>query len=280
MAIILNGLVLIGGRSRRMGTDKAFLDYHGQSQLEIGVNLLGDFCADTFISKRADQKVPKRFVSAVINDEVEGGGPLAGILSAFRTRKDCAWLVIACDLPYLNKEAVRYLIERRRSEHLATAYRSVYTGDPEPLCAVYEPEIFGILETAFAQGEKCPRRILARQDVFLIDPPDRQWLENINTPQERDKAVKGNLSGGRNMSGKTVHIRYYAAMREERGQSGETLPTDAPTAARLYEDLQKKFNFNLNKDVLRVAINQEYVPWETPLHDQDEVVFIPPVNGG
>jgi molybdopterin-guanine dinucleotide biosynthesis protein A len=263
-----------------MGRDKAFLDYHGQPQVEIVFNLLGDFCENIFISKRSDQKVPDKFLSSVINDEVEGGGPLAGIISAFRARGDCAWLVMACDLPYLNKAAIRYLVERRSGEHLATAYRSAHTGDPEPLCAVYESGISGILEAAFAQGEKCPRRILVRQDVFLIDLPDRRWLDNINTPQERNKVTKSDLSGGESGVDKTVHIRYYAALREARGQSGETLPTGAPTAARLYEDLQKKFNFNLNKDMLRVAINQEYVSWETPLNDQDEVVFVPPVNGG
>jgi len=82
------------------------------------------------------------------------------------------------------------------------------------------------------------------------------------------------------MPDKNIHIKYYALMREERGQSDETVLTKAETAAELYEQLRQKHPFSLKKEMLRAAVNQEYVAWDAPLHDQDEVVFIPPVNGG
>ncbi len=79
---------------------------------------------------------------------------------------------------------------------------------------------------------------------------------------------------------KNIHIQYFAVLREERGVSAEEVSTEAATTAELYRELQEKFKFRLNTDLLRVAVNDEFQPWNTPLKDQDRVVFIPPVAGG
>lgn len=79
---------------------------------------------------------------------------------------------------------------------------------------------------------------------------------------------------------KTVHIQYYAVLREQRGASAETLSTSATTALELYRELQSRHNFHLTPEYLRVVINTEFRDWETPIQDEDTVVFIPPVAGG
>ncbi len=79
---------------------------------------------------------------------------------------------------------------------------------------------------------------------------------------------------------KTLHIQYFAILREQRGESNETLSTESNDAAALYEDLQKTHGFTLPVDRLRVAINGEFQPWPAPVEDGDELVFIPPVAGG
>lgn len=79
---------------------------------------------------------------------------------------------------------------------------------------------------------------------------------------------------------KTIEIRYFAILREQRGQATETLETDAPDAAALYSRLRAEYGFTLPADRLRAAINGEFVPWTAPLANGDEVVFIPPVAGG
>jgi molybdopterin synthase sulfur carrier subunit len=79
---------------------------------------------------------------------------------------------------------------------------------------------------------------------------------------------------------KTITVKYFAILREQRGLSEESLSTDAPDAKTLYEDLQAKHNFTLPVDRLRAAIKGEFKPWPAPLADGDEVVFIPPVAGG
>lgn len=78
----------------------------------------------------------------------------------------------------------------------------------------------------------------------------------------------------------TVHIQYFAILREQRGLARESLATTATTAAALYEELRARHGFSLPVDRVRAAINEEFVAWETPLRDGQIVVFIPPVAGG
>ena len=79
---------------------------------------------------------------------------------------------------------------------------------------------------------------------------------------------------------KIIHVHYFALLREERGLSQETITTTAHNVQELYLELKQKFGFRLNVDILRVAVNNEFKFWETPLHNNDHVVFIPPVAGG
>jgi len=79
---------------------------------------------------------------------------------------------------------------------------------------------------------------------------------------------------------KTVHVQYFALLREQRGLSRETLATSAPDAAALYAELSARHGFTLPVTRLRAALNGEFSPWPAPLKDGDEVVFIPPVAGG
>ena len=81
-------------------------------------------------------------------------------------------------------------------------------------------------------------------------------------------------------AGVTVSIRYFAILREERGQEEESVRTAAATVAELYDHLRVHFSFSLPADRLRVACNGDFVSWSHPLHDDDLVVFIPPVAGG
>ncbi len=78
----------------------------------------------------------------------------------------------------------------------------------------------------------------------------------------------------------TLRIHYFALLREQRGLSEETLTTSAPTAAALYDELRARHAFTLPADRLRVAINNDFAPWNTPLADQQILAFIPPVAGG
>ncbi len=77
-----------------------------------------------------------------------------------------------------------------------------------------------------------------------------------------------------------IKIRYFAALREQTGKSGEELETSAKTAADLYVELCRRYEITLAAHNVKVAINEEYQPMDSALNSGDEIVFIPPVSGG
>ena len=79
---------------------------------------------------------------------------------------------------------------------------------------------------------------------------------------------------------KSIHIEYYAVLREERGMGAETVQTAAETPGALYQELADKHGFTLRADQLKVAVNTEIRDWESPVSDGDTVIFLPPVSGG
>jgi molybdopterin converting factor subunit 1 len=77
-----------------------------------------------------------------------------------------------------------------------------------------------------------------------------------------------------------IEVCYFSILREEANRDKESLETSDATPEALYERLAKTYQFSLPLNSLRVAINNEFMPWSTPLKDKDVVVFIPPVSGG
>src|SRR4029077_759704 len=110
----LYGLVLAGGRRKRMGRDKAALAYRGCTQLEWDMALLSAHVARAFVSLRADQRSdPVRARFAHITDAHENLGPIAGLLAAQAQYPEAAWLVLACDLPLLDEATLARLLHAR-----------------------------------------------------------------------------------------------------------------------------------------------------------------------
>ena len=269
-------LVLAGGRSTRMQRDKAALTYHGRTQLEWAVSLLQQHAQRVFISVRPDQTgdpVRARFDQIV--DTHENLGPVAGIMAAQAKHPQVAWLVLACDLPFLDNATLTHLIGARQPQRLATAYRSSHDGLPEPLCAIYEPASREPLLAHVAKGKDCPRKFLINSDVQLIDEPNPNALDNVNTPDEYGAAVAA-LSPAE----KRIKVQYYAILREQAGRSDESIVTAAHTPRDLYNELKSRYPFSLAPEMLRVAVNAEFGEWSQRLSDGDSVVFIPPVAGG
>jgi molybdopterin-guanine dinucleotide biosynthesis protein A len=184
---VLKGLVLAGGVSRRMGFDKGTIDWHGKEQRYYMADLLGNFCEDVFISCRPgqEQEIDKDY--PVITDTFTDLGPFGAILSAFREKPDNAWLVVACDLPLINTNTLRYLTDNRKASSIATAFQSTYQNFPEPLITIWEPKSYPVLLSFLAQGYSCPRKVLINSDVTLLAAPDPIDLTNVNTPEEMDK---------------------------------------------------------------------------------------------
>jgi molybdenum cofactor guanylyltransferase len=187
----VNGLLLAGGASQRMQRDKAALLYRGRTQLDRSFELLSRHVGQAYLSVRREQaEEPTRRGRPQIIDSIAGGGPIVGIRSALALRNDCAWLVIACDLPFLTDDTLEFLLAHRDLQAPATAYRSSHDGLPEPLCAIYEPGSRVLLEAYAAGDGRCPRKFLIRNNARLLEPVDARALDNINTPQEYAAALQ------------------------------------------------------------------------------------------
>ena len=78
----------------------------------------------------------------------------------------------------------------------------------------------------------------------------------------------------------SLHIQYFAILREQRGLSEEKLSTNASTPSAVYEELRARHHFTLPADRVRAAVNDAFVDSSAPLRDGDRIVFIPPVAGG
>lgn len=190
----LYGLILAGGFSQRMGQDKSLLVYHGKPQIERVHDLLSDVCDRVFLSKRADQSAYASLLSIDDIPEYASIGPLGGMLSAMSREPKAAWLVMACDLPFVENATIRTLIEARDVSKIATAFVSVHDGLPEPLCAVWEPGAKAVIEEFLKKGIKCPRKILINSQVALLKQYQPRWLDNVNSIDEFNEA-KAYLKG-------------------------------------------------------------------------------------
>lgn len=179
------GLVLAGGKSRRMGSDKASLTQNGETQLSRAVSLLESQLPRVFVSTRreqADDSTRKAFDKIV--DSYENLGPVAGIMSAMDHNPDVSWLVLACDLPALDAATIVNLLDEASTQHVATAYKSTHDDLPEPLCAIYRPTAREMIDQFVADGCNCPRKILINASTYMLTQPNPGALHNINSPED------------------------------------------------------------------------------------------------
>lgn len=185
----LCGLVLTGGRSERMGRDKALLEYRGQPHARYLYDLLARHCDEVFLSARPGQWEGTALASlSVIPDEKEGQGPSGAILSALHARPDANWVVLACDLPHFDEAALEALLSQADEEKLGTFFKNSEKGFPEALAGFYTPAAEPLFREAQAAGNYCPVKTLRSAPVKLLDPGAVN-LANANTQEEFGKAT-------------------------------------------------------------------------------------------
>ncbi|MEM9859490.1 MAG: NTP transferase domain-containing protein [Bacteroidota bacterium] len=189
---LLNGLVLAGGRSVRMGQDKGAIDYYGKPQREHMADLLSSLCDQTFISKRSESSIKSEY--GFIEDTFTGLGPYGGILSAFRKNPNTAWLIVACDVPMLDEPTLQCLINNRDVSKVATCFYNPETNFPEPLIAIWEPRAYQRLLYFLGLGYSCPRKVLINSDIHQVLLDRAQVLTNVNTPEEYNN-IKNQIIG-------------------------------------------------------------------------------------
>lgn len=182
----VQGLVLAGGKSLRMGTDKGALQFYGKNQRDHAIEMLKANQLKTFLSVRSEQDIE---MENKIEDTFIGLGPFGAICSAFQQNPNTAWLVLATDLPFVDESLIQELLKRRNPSKAATAIKGKNKEFPEPLITIWEPKSYTLLMNYLAQGYSCPRKVLINSNIEIVEIDDN-LIRNINTPEEYHQAHK------------------------------------------------------------------------------------------
>ena len=179
------GCVLIGGESTRMGRPKHLLKDNGLSWLEMTVHKLRQKVDTVVISGNGE--IPASLGDIGVVSDVKGlQGPLAGVLALLRRQPEVSWLVSACDLPYLQVEALDWLLSCRRPGVAAVLPDLEGTGHLEPLLAYYDRSCRAMLEDLAAGGSLKLADLAGKPGVITPQPPAplRGSWRNVNSPEE------------------------------------------------------------------------------------------------
>jgi molybdenum cofactor guanylyltransferase len=185
----ISALILSGGLSSRMGEEKRLINYHGKPQEQYLFELLSIYFSEVYVSINQRQTTDLLHIQDL---DLGLKSPLVGIVSAFNHSSDVAWLVVACDMPFVNEKTIEFLLNHRNPEKFATAFENPEEHFPEPLLTIYEPKIFPKLQEAINQGKKSPMKILQNLEIELVQDFDFQWIRNINTLEDRREVIPSN----------------------------------------------------------------------------------------
>ncbi|CAB4323008.1 MAG: NTP transferase domain-containing protein [Actinobacteria bacterium] len=183
-----SGAILAGGRSLRMGSDKAALDPYGHgSMLSTGLRSLEGCGASGIAVVGGAPLLPIPDGVEPVADLFPGEGPLGGIISALRWSRSDLVVVLACDMPFLTEEPIMELVSLARGSHALAGVFAKIDGRIQPLTAIWRRSLaLELLTASFGAGERAPRRLLDRlphetiiceNSLALIDLDSRDDIE-------------------------------------------------------------------------------------------------------
>lgn len=186
--VSINGLILAGGKSLRMGQSKAHISYLGRPQYEHLFELITPFCNKVYISCKSISDFSERFNP--LPDQFDFETPLNGILSAVQKDSTKAWLSIPVDMPLVNEEVIQILIENRNMNKVATCFLDSTGESPEPLLTVWEINGYSKLMDYQKKGGISPKEFLKQHEINRLNIPHPKYLLNVNSKEEYDTFIK------------------------------------------------------------------------------------------
>lgn len=175
------GFVLAGGRSARMGRDKALLRHWGVPLVVRAAAVMADAVGSVTIL--GDPSVYGHFGWPALPDAAPGLGPMGGLLTALENTRAEWNLLVACDMPEVSLSLLRELL-RKTVRARGRCVAPVIEGGFEPLCAVYKRSALPEVRTAIAAGRLAMRDLLPLLGVISITGIDAACFRNVNTPED------------------------------------------------------------------------------------------------
>jgi molybdenum cofactor guanylyltransferase len=174
-------VILAGGASSRMGTDKSLMDIDGVPLIQRLIAQLQGRFREVLIS--ADNPAPYRGTGLrVIGDDLPGQGPLAGIAAALDKARTPTVFVVACDVPDIDQRFLRRLLAEARRADCAAPRRA--DGKWEPLFSAWSRSALPAVRAALAEGKRKIDAVFPRVRTTAVDLVDGAWLRNLNTPRD------------------------------------------------------------------------------------------------
>jgi molybdopterin-guanine dinucleotide biosynthesis protein A len=188
------GFILAGGRSSRMGRDKALLEIDGITMLDRAVELVVSAGISVAVLGAPAEFDRRRLRVPVIADEWPGLGPLGGIATALHQTQAAGNLIVACDMPYLTADWLRFLLQRAKASSADAVVPRSERG-PEPLCAVYHRRAEGTIREALQQGKRKVTEVVTMLNPEYVEPGEWKAFDsggllfkNMNRPADYEKA--------------------------------------------------------------------------------------------
>jgi molybdenum cofactor guanylyltransferase len=178
------GAVLTGGRSSRMGTDKAMLEIGGRPLVLITAEALRSAGAAEVLAIGGDQLALAHLHLDARADDHPGEGPLGGLVTALRQASHDLVAVLACDMPTIDGPTVLALVEALAADPTTDGVVAVTEGRIQALTAVYRRRALGDLEAAFAAGERSVRRAIAGIGIAQVPDLDPDRLADVDRPAD------------------------------------------------------------------------------------------------
>lgn len=195
---IRTGVILAGGENKRFPCLKGFIRIDGTPLIERTLSLLSSLFERVIISTNIPE-VYFRFGATLVGDVLPSIGPMSGIYSSLMNAEGDNIFVVACDMPFVNREIISLVCR----EHLRPSLHSpfdatvpAYNGEPQPLLGVYGKGSLTSLEEGIVRGKTAMRRFLSEintrfieeSEVRKVDPLGRSFV-NINTVADYDRIV-------------------------------------------------------------------------------------------
>jgi len=174
-------IILAGGKSSRMGMDKAFLEIDGKNTITRLHNLLTPFFDETILSVNTEKKISFNGIK-IVRDSEDGHGPLMGIYSSLEASLSPVNFVIACDIPEVNMTLLFELLAQ--SEEYDIAVPSFTEGQYEPLFAVYAKCVADAAGKILDNHKRRIIELFTECKTTVVPSPDNAWYINLNTPDD------------------------------------------------------------------------------------------------
>lgn len=196
------GVTLAGGKSARMGFDKAGIELAGRSLIQRGVEELEACCGEVAISVRSEESYPIPSVWQ-IEDRRPGLGPLAGLEAVLEQDRlgGRSVFLLACDLPYVDREVIAYVLGRAEEMRSASAVVPTVAGRRQPLCGLYRPECRETVRRLVVTEKRAMHDLLGAVETAEVDitsdlPFHRPDLfHNLNNPADLEALRPVRASG-------------------------------------------------------------------------------------